>query len=54
MVLNRDISNTMEAAWSKEIVAEAIGKYGVPEIFNSDRGSISTSLNNHRLIINVL
>ena len=53
-VLHWDISNTMEAGWCKELVASAIAKYGMPEIFNTDQGSQFTShifteylLNNH-------
>jgi putative transposase len=43
MVVGWDISNTMEAGWCKEIVAEAIAKYGAPEIFNTDQGCQFTS-----------
>jgi putative transposase len=43
MVVNWDISNTMEAGWCKEIVAEAVAKYGAPDIFNTDQGSQFTS-----------
>ena len=43
MVLSRDISNTMEASWCKDIVSVAIAKYGTPEIFNTDQGSQFTS-----------
>jgi len=43
MVVNWDISNTMESSWCKEIVSEAIAKYGAPEIFNTDQGSQFTS-----------
>jgi putative transposase len=43
LVVGWDISNTMEADWCKEIVEKAIGKYGVPEIFNTDQGSQFTS-----------
>jgi putative transposase len=38
-VLKWDISNTMDTSWCKEIVANAVVKYGVPEIFNTDQGS---------------
>lgn len=38
-VLHRDISNTMEASWCKDIVEQAIVKNGTPEIFNTDQGS---------------
>jgi putative transposase len=43
MVVGWDISNTMEAAWCKEIVQTAISKYGAPDIFNTDQGSQFTS-----------
>ena len=36
LVVNWDVSNTMDADWCKKIVASAIGKYGAPEIFNTD------------------
>jgi len=42
-VLAWDISNTMNTNWCKEIVANAISTYGVPEIFNTDQGSQFTS-----------
>jgi len=42
-VLNWQISNTMDALWCKEILEEAIGRYGCPDIFNSDQGSQFTS-----------
>jgi putative transposase len=43
LVVHWDVSNTMEAVWCKGIVAEAIAKYGAPEIFNTDQGSQFTS-----------
>jgi putative transposase len=42
-VLSWKISNTMETFWCKEIVEDAIEKYGRPEIFNTDQGSQFTS-----------
>jgi putative transposase len=42
-VVHWDISNTMNTNWCKEIVSNAIAKYGVPEIFNTDQGSQFTS-----------
>ena len=42
-VLNWGISNTMKATWCKEVMAEAIRKYGKPEIVNTDQGSQFTS-----------
>jgi putative transposase len=42
-VLNWNISNTMEAVWCKDIVAQAIAQHGTPEIFNTDQGSQFTS-----------
>ncbi len=42
-VVNWSMSNTMNAAWCKEMVEEAILHHGRPEIFNSDQGSQFTS-----------
>jgi putative transposase len=42
-VLSHRISITMEAEFCVEALEEAIGKYGKPEIFNSDQGSQFTS-----------
>jgi len=43
MILSWSVSNTMEAEWCKEVVAEAVSKYGKPMIFNTDQGSQFTS-----------
>src|SRR5665213_2729782 len=42
-VLSHRVSITMEAGFCIEALEEAIGKYGKPEIFNSDQGSQFTS-----------
>jgi len=42
-VLAHRVSITMEAGFCMEALEEAIGKYGKPEIFNSDQGSQFTS-----------
>ena len=42
-VLSWKLSNTMEVGFCKSVVAEAIDKYGTPEIFNTDQGSQYTS-----------
>lgn len=42
-VVNWSISNTMTAEWCAGVVAEAIEKYGKPDIFNTDQGSQFTS-----------
>jgi putative transposase len=42
-VLSWRVSNTMEADFCIAAVAEAIGRFGVPEIFNTDQGSQFTS-----------
>ena len=42
-VVNWSVSNTMEAGWIVEMVKQAIGTHGKPEIFNSDQGSQFTS-----------
>ena len=42
-VLSHRVSITMEAAFCVEALEEALGKYGKPEIFNTDQGSQFTS-----------
>jgi len=42
-VVNWGISNTMSAQWCCNLVEEAIGVHGKPEIINSDQGSQFTS-----------
>jgi putative transposase len=42
-VLSHRVSITMEAGFCIEALEEAIGKYGKPEIFNSDQGGQFTS-----------
>ena len=42
-VLSYRLSNTMEADFCVEAVAEAIKRYGRPEIFNTDQGAQFTS-----------
>ena len=43
-ILSFRVSNTMDVAFCKECLYEAIDRYGVPAIFNSDQGSQFTSL----------
>ncbi len=43
-VLAWRLSNTMDAAFCVEALAEALSRYGRPEIFNTDQGSQFTSL----------
>jgi len=43
-VLAWRLSNTMDAAFCVEALNEALGRYGRPEIFNTDQGSQFTSL----------
>lgn len=43
-VLAWRLSNTMDARFCVEALQEAMGKYGRPEIFNTDQGSQFTSL----------
>lgn len=38
MVLSWRLSNTMDKSFCVEAVKEALGKYGAPEIFNTDQG----------------
>jgi putative transposase len=42
-ILSWRLSNTMDADFCVEALDEAIGKYGRPEIFNTDQGSQFTS-----------
>ena len=42
-VLNWSLSNTMEAEWCRDMIAEAISMYGRPKILNTDQGSQYTS-----------
>ena len=42
-VLAWGISNTLETAWCLKVVEDAIDRYGLPEIINSDQGSQYTS-----------
>lgn len=42
-ILSWGISNSMDAQWCKNVLDDAIDKYGVPEIINSDQGSQYTS-----------
>ena len=43
-VLSWRLSNTMEASFCIEALEEALARYGVPDIFNTDQGSQFTSL----------
>ena len=43
-ILSDRVGNTMDLAFCKECLYEAIERYGVPAIFNSDQGSQFTSL----------
>jgi len=43
VVLNWSTSNTMVAAWCRQVVEEAIDFYGAPEIFNTDQAGQFTS-----------
>ena len=49
-VLSYRLSNTMDTALVTAVLNEAIQKYGVPQIFNSDQGSQYTS-NEHTKIL---
>ena len=43
MVLSWRLSNTLDSSCCVDALEEAIGKYGCPEIFNTDQGSQFTS-----------
>ncbi|WP_297338198.1 DDE-type integrase/transposase/recombinase [Algoriphagus sp.] len=42
-ILSWGLSNSQDAAWCKQVLQEAVRKYGKPEIVNSDQGSQYTS-----------
>jgi len=42
-VLSWRLSNTLEADFCVEALREAVGKYGVPDVFNTDQGTQFTS-----------
>jgi len=42
-VLNWSVSNSMDSAWCREAMEEAIKEHGKPEIINTDQGSQFTS-----------
>jgi len=42
-IISWRISNTLDAEFCKEALLEAISRFGVPEIFNSDQGVQFTS-----------
>lgn len=42
-ILSWGLSNSQDAEWCKQVLQEAIGRYGTPEIVNSDQGSQYTS-----------
>jgi putative transposase len=42
-IIGWSVSNTMTAEWCTGVLEEAIGRYGKPEIINSDQGSQFTS-----------
>ena len=43
-VLTWRLSNTMDTEFCLEALTEALGRYGTPEIFNTDQGSQFTSV----------
>lgn len=42
-ILSWGISNSMDAQWCKSVLDDAIDRYGIPEIINTDQGSQYTS-----------
>ncbi|MEM9487039.1 MAG: IS3 family transposase [Cyanobacteria bacterium P01_F01_bin.116] len=50
-VLNWSVSNTMEAQWCREMIAQAIEQYGKPQIINTDQGSQYTSTEFSKFIL---
>ena len=47
-ILSHRVSNTMDLAFCKECLYEAVERYGVPAIFNSDYAEDNTTLNNNK------
>lgn len=43
-ILSWKVSNTLDTSFCIDALEEAVSKYGIPEIFNSDQGSQFTSL----------
>ena len=43
-ILSWKVSNTLDTSFCIEALEEALSKYGIPEIFNTDQGSQFTSL----------
>ena len=50
MIVGWDFINTLEAVNSREVLQEAIDKYGAPEIVNSDQGSSTHVMNGLKLL----
>ena len=50
-ILAHRISNTIDAALVIDVLNDALEKYGVPEIFNTDQGSQYTSYEHTELLI---
>ena len=51
-ILSWSLSNTLEKSFCIEALNEAIERYGVPEIFNSDQGCQFTSLEFTKILLN--
>lgn len=43
LVVSWSISNSMDGQWCRDTLAEAVDRYGAPEILNTDQGSQFTS-----------
>lgn len=50
-ILSHRISNTMDASLVVDVLNDALEKYGIPEIFNTDQGSQYTSHDHTDLLI---
>lgn len=50
-VLNWSVSNTMETQWCRKMMAQAIERYGKPQIINTDQGAQYTSLEFSRFVL---
>jgi len=50
-VLSWRLSNSMDAGFCAEALEEALARYGVPEIFNTDQGSQFTSTDFTRVLL---
>jgi putative transposase len=49
-ILTWGISNTLDGAWCRGVLQEALDRYGIPEIINTDQGSQYTNPDWHEML----